>query len=98
MKTFETGQLVHIPAGSYRMKIQETDQLKIPFTANIMTKPLVGIFKEIVDHTTCVVVFHDGEWIVERACIYAKNEGEQDAGAGKYNETRRSLATVEGCG
>ena len=58
MSDFKTGDLVHIPSGSYRMKIYSQDkQYKIPFSANILTEPLIGVFKETVDHTTCVVVY-----------------------------------------
>ena len=86
MKTkINTGDLVHIPAGVYRMKIAENDdQYKIPFSANILREPHVGIFKEIVDHTTCVVVFHDGEWIVEKDYVYSKMEQQEAQHARAY--------------
>jgi hypothetical protein len=95
MKNFNTGQLVHVPAGAYRMKVAHTqEQYKIPFSANIMTQPMVGIYKESVDYTTSVVVFHDGEWIVEDSCIYTKNEGENHVGIDKCSQDRSKLVSA----
>lgn len=95
MNHFKTGDLVHIPSGSYRMKIYSEDkQYKIPFSANILTEPLIGVFKEPIDNTTCVVVFHDGEWIVENSCVYSKIQGEKNVRASEHKQDRRQLAAV----
>ena len=95
MKNHNAGDLVHVPAGAYRMKLaDERDQYKIPFTANILRKPLVGIFKEPVDHTTSIVVFYDGEWVVENSCVYCKNEGGNNVGNNKHKEQQQHLASV----
>ena len=45
---FKTGDLVHVPSGSYRVLYTEPDpegQMKIPFSFSITQKPAVGIFK-----------------------------------------------------
>ncbi len=95
MSHFKTGDLVHIPSGSYRMKVySQDDQYKIPFSANILTEPLIGVFKESVDNTTSVVVFHDGEWIVENSCVYSKIQGEKNVRVSEHKQDRRQLASV----
>ena len=95
MNEFKTGDLVHIPSGSYRMKVSsEKDQYRIPFSANILTEPLIGVFKEPIDNTTSVVVFHDGEWIVENSCVYSKLQGENNVGTSEYKQSGRHMAAL----
>mgnify|MGYP003648638856 FL=1 len=78
MKNFKTGDLVHVPAGAYRMKMQENGQMSIPWDCNLCMRPLLGVFKKKVNDHECVVLFHDGEWVIDSRCVYLKNQGEKD--------------------
>ena len=80
MNKFETGDLVHIPAGSYRIRFRSEDQdgqMTIPWDCNLSMHPLIGVFKEEINERESVVVFFDGEWVIETRSIYHKNKGEQ---------------------
>lgn len=69
------GDLVHIPSGSYRIlytKEQTNGQVPIPFGFSLTTKPIVGVYKQEHSDTQCVVVFHDGEYILEKSTVYLK--------------------------
>ena len=76
------GDLVHVPSGSYRMLCDndegEGGQRSIPFHISLTTKPIIGIYKEIHSETQCVVVFHDGEYILDKNTVYLKNGEKND--------------------
>ena len=93
MKDFKTGDLVHIPAGAYRMKIQKDGQMSIPWDCNLCMKPLIGVFKQQVNERECVVVFHDGEWVIDSGCVYLKNQGEENDRISEYNKSWRDLVS-----
>ena len=72
---FKTGDLVHVPSGSYRVLYVEPDpvgQMKIPFSFSITQKPTIGIFKNYLGSDECVVMFTDGEYAVDTRCVYFK--------------------------
>ena len=94
MKKLKMGDLVHIPAGAYRIKFlkDESDgQMTIPWNCNLAMKPLLGIFKEQISERECIVVFHDGEWVIDSTCVYPKNIGERNDRISEYNESWGSL-------
>lgn len=96
MKRLKTGDLVHIPAGSYRIKyrIEKDDgQMTIPWDCNLCMKPLIGVFKEVVNERECVVMFHDGEWVIETRSVYLKIQGEQDDRISEYNKSWGNLVS-----
>ena len=76
------GDLVHVPSGSYRMLCADEEegngQRSIPFHISLTTKPIIGIYKEIHSETQCVVVFHDGEYILDKNTVYLKNGEKND--------------------
>ena len=97
MKKFKTGDLVHVPAGAYRIKLLENQdadgQMHIPWNCNLSMKPLLGIFKKHVNERECVVMFHDGEWVVDSGSIYPKNKGVQNDRISEYNENWGNLVS-----
>ena len=75
------GDLVHIPSGSYRIlytKEEQDGQMTIPFSYSLTTRPIIGVFKEECSETQCVVVFHDGEYILDKSTVYLKNGENND--------------------
>jgi hypothetical protein len=72
------GDLVHIPSGSYRIlytKEEQEEQQHIPFHISLTTKPIIGVYKKECSETQCVVVFHDGEFVLDKTTVYLKNGG-----------------------
>jgi len=75
---FSTGDLVHIPSGSYRILYSEEDsngQMHIPFSFSITQKPKVGVFKKYFGSNECVILFNDGEYCIDTRWVF-KKEGE----------------------
>ena len=93
MRKLKTGDLVHVPAGAYRMKIQKDGQMTIPWDCNLCMRPLLGVFKEQVNERECVVLFHDGEWVIDSGCVYLKNKGETDDRVSEYSEDWGNLVS-----
>lgn len=93
MESIKIGDLVHIPAGAYRMKVQENGQMTIPWDCNLCMKPLLGVFKEKLNERESLVVFHDGEWVIDSGCIYLKIQGEKNDRISEYNKGRRDLVS-----
>ena len=96
MAKLNTGDLVHVPAGAYRIqfvKDEDDGQMSIPWNCNLPMEPLVGIFKKQLNDRECVVVFHDGEWVVDIRSVYEKNKGEDHAAINKYYENRRTMVS-----
>lgn len=71
------GDLVHIPSGAYRIlhvrEEQPDGQMTIPFHFSLTTKPILGVFKEELSDSQCVVMFHDGEYVLDKRTVYLKN-------------------------
>tara|TARA_Y100001938_G_C7809429_1_gene291145 strand:+ start:292 stop:579 length:288 start_codon:yes stop_codon:yes gene_type:complete len=91
-----TGDLVHVPAGAYRIKFMEDEedgQMHIPWNCNLSMKPLLGIFKEHINERECVVLFHDGEWVVDSQSVYVKNKGDRNVRINKHNKDWANLAS-----
>ena len=91
-----TGDLVHVPAGAYRIKFMEDEedgQMHIPGNCNLSMKPLLGIFKEHINERECVVLFHDGEWVVDSQSVYVKNKGDRNVRINKHNKDWANLAS-----
>ncbi len=89
------GDLVHIPSGSYRILYTREDgsgQVPIPFGFSLTTKPTIGVYKEEHSDTQCVVVFHDGEYILDKSTVYLKN-GETNDRTNNNIECRRQLVS-----
>jgi hypothetical protein len=89
------GDLVHVPSGSYRIlytKEEQGDQMSIPFSFSLTTKPIIGVFKEECSDTQCVVVFHDGEFILDKTTVYLKN-GDSDDRINNNIESSRQLVS-----
>ena len=93
MKKLKTGDLVHIPAGAYRMKIQDSGQMSIPWDCNLCMKPLIGVFKKSVNDRECIVLFHDGEWVIDSNCVYLKIQGEQNDRISEHNKSWGNLVS-----
>lgn len=76
------GDLVHIPSGSYRILYTDDEdpngQMTIPFSFSLTTKPIIGVFKEEHSDSQCIVVFHDGEFILDKKTVYLKNGDTND--------------------
>ena len=90
---FKTGDLVHVPSGSYRVLYTEPDpegQMKIPFSFSITQKPTVGIFKSYLGSDECVVLFTDGEYAIDTRCVYFK-QGEKNDRTNNNNTNKRDL-------
>ena len=89
-----TGDLVHIPSGAYRiLHVKDDDpdgQMPIPFHFSLTTKPILGVFKRELSESQCVVLFHDGEYVLDKSTVYLKN-GEKNDRANNNNESRREL-------
>tara|TARA_B100001093_G_C26566359_1_gene900949 strand:- start:389 stop:676 length:288 start_codon:yes stop_codon:yes gene_type:complete len=93
---FKTGDLVHIPAGTYRLRFKSEDldgQMCIPWDCNIAMEPLMGIYKEQANERESVIVFFDGEWVIENNYIYLKNKGARNVRTNQYNESRRTMVS-----
>jgi len=86
MRKIKIGDLVHIPAGAYRMKMQTDGQMSIPWDCNLCMRPLLGVFKQQVNERECVVLFHDGEWVIDSASVYLKNQGEENDRISEYSK------------
>ena len=88
------GDLVHIPSGAYRiLQTKEDDldgQMHIPFSFSLTTKPILGVFKEELSESQCVVIFHDGEFILDKKTVYLKN-GETNDRTNNNNKNCRQL-------
>ena len=97
MRKLKAGDLVHVPAGAYRIKLldnqDEDGQMHIPWNCNLSMKPLLGIFKKQVNERECVVMFHDGEWVVDAGCVYLKNTGGRSDRVSEYNESWANLVS-----
>ena len=96
MPKLRTGDLVHVPAGAYRIKFMEDEedgQMHIPWNCNLSMKPLLGIFKEQINERECVVLFHDGEWVVDSQSVYVKNKGDRNVRINKHNKDWANLAS-----
>ncbi|QDP62030.1 MAG: hypothetical protein GOVbin1807_29 [Prokaryotic dsDNA virus sp.] len=96
MMKLRTGDLVHVPAGAYRIKFMEDEedgQMHIPWNCNLSMKPLLGIFKEHINERECVVLFHDGEWVVDSQSVYVKNKGDRNVRINKHNKDWANLAS-----
>lgn len=90
---FKTGDLVHVPSGSYRVLYTVPDQdgqLKIPFSYSITQEPVVGIFKNYLGSDECIVMFPDGEFAVDKRCVYFK-QGEKNDRTNNNNTDKRDL-------
>tara|TARA_Y100000592_G_C5427608_1_gene296585 strand:- start:517 stop:804 length:288 start_codon:yes stop_codon:yes gene_type:complete len=90
---FKTGDLVHIPSGSYRVLYTEPDlkgQMKIPFSFSITQKPIVGIFKNYLGSDECLILFTDGEFAVDTRCVYFK-QGVKNDRINNNNTSKRNL-------
>ena len=90
MKKFKTGDLIHVPAGAYRIRFrkdEEDGQMTIPWDCNLSMEPLMGVFKQQVNEKESIVVFFDGEWVVETRSIYHKNKGEEYDRISEYSES-----------
>ena len=90
---FKTGDLVHVPSGSYRVLYTEPDpegQMKIPFSFSITQKPAVGIFKSYLGSDECVILFTDGEFAVGTKCVYFK-QGVKNDRTDNNNTNKRDL-------
>jgi len=102
MKKLKTGDLVHVPAGAYRIKFlkdqDDSGQMHIPWNCNLSMKPLLGIFKERVSERECIVMFYDGEWVVDSGSVYPKNIGEQNDRINQYNKGWGNLVSEQSCG
>ena len=95
---FKMGDLVHVPSGSYRILYatpNEDGQLKIPFSFSITQEPVVGVFKQYLGSDECVILFNDGEYAVDRRCVYFK-QGEKDDRIDNDNTNTRNLASKQG--
>ena len=91
---FKTGDLVHVPSGSYRVLYtlpDEQGQLKIPFSFSITQEPVVGIFKNYLGSDECLVLFPDGEFAVANKCVYFK-QGEKNDRIDNDNEDKGDVA------
>ena len=88
------GDLVHIPSGAYRLlHVKEDDpngQMPIPFNFSLTTKPILGVFKEELSESQCIVIFHDGEFILDKKTVYLKN-GETNDRTDNNNKNKREL-------
>ena len=96
MPKLRTGDSVHVPAGAYRIKFMEDEedgQMHIPWNCNLSMKPLLGIFKEQINERECVVLFHDGEWVVDSQSVYVKNKGDRNVRINKHNKDWANLAS-----
>tara|TARA_B100000900_G_C20495108_1_gene681250 strand:- start:706 stop:996 length:291 start_codon:yes stop_codon:yes gene_type:complete len=96
MKKLKTGDLVHVPAGAYRIKFRNEDddgQMSIPWDCNMLMEPKIGIFKKVFSEREYVVVFSDGEWVIDNACVYLKNKGEKDVRINQHIEDRRTMVS-----
>ena len=96
MKKLKAGDLVHIPSGTYRLKFRtegRDGQMSIPWDCNLAMEPLMGIFKEQVNEKESVVVFFDGEWVINNDCIYLKNKGDGDVRTREYNKSWRTMVS-----
>lgn len=96
MKKLRPGELVHIPSGTYRLRFRTQDQdgqMTIPWDCNIAMEPLVGIYKEQVNEKESLIVFFDGEWVVENNSIYLKNKGEKNVRTNQYIKSRRTMVS-----
>jgi len=93
MKKIKIGDLVHVPAGAYRMKMQTDGQMSIPWDCNLCMRPLVGVFKQQVNERECVVLFHDGEWVIDSGSVYLKNQGEENDRISEYSENWGNLVS-----
>ena len=92
---FKTGDLVHVPSGSYRVlyTVPDTDgQLKIPFSYSITQEPVVGIFKNYLGSDECIVMFPDGEFAVDKRCVYFK-QGEKNDRTNNNNKSKRNMVS-----
>lgn len=92
------GDLVHVPSGSYRVLYTEPKddgQLKIPFSFSITQEPVVGVFKQYLGSDECVVLFNDGEYAVDRRCVYFK-QGERNDRTDNNNANKRDLVSKQG--
>ncbi len=92
----DVGDLVHVPAGAYRIRFRKDEddgQMTIPWDCNLSMQPLIGVFKEHVNERESIVVFFDGEWVIETRSIYLKNKGETDVGSDKYKQNRRAMVS-----
>ena len=90
MTKLNTGDLVHIPSGTYRLKFRTEDQdgqMSIPWDCNLAMEPLMGIFKEQISDRESIVVFFDGEWVIDNNCIYLKNKGDKNVRTSKHIES-----------
>ena len=96
MTILKVGDLVHIPAGAYRIKFlkdEDDGQMHIPWNCNLSMKPLVGIFKEHINEKECIIMFYDGEWVVDSGSVYLKNKGVKNDRISEYNEDWGSLVS-----
>jgi hypothetical protein len=96
MMNLKVGDLVHIPAGSYRIKYrtqEEDGQMSIPWDCNLCMRPLVGVFKETVNERECVIVFHVGEWVIDSSCVYLKNKGDEYDRISEYSKEWKQLVS-----
>ena len=96
MIKFNTGDLVHIPAGAYRIRFRKDDedgQMTIPWDCNLSMHPLIGVFKEQVNERESIVVFFDGEWVIETKSIYLKNKGDRYDTISEYNKNWGNLVS-----
>ncbi len=94
MNKLKTGDLVHIPAGAYRVRFRKDEddgQMSIPWDSNLLMEPRVGIFKTLFSDRECVVVFNDGEWVIDRSSVYLKNRGDEDV---RINNTVKNWRTM----
>ena len=91
--SLKLGDLVHIPSGSYRIlysKEEQDGQMSIPFSFSLTTKPILGVYKESHSDTQCVVVFHDGEYILDKSTVFLKN-GEKNDTIYNDNPNKRTM-------
>ena len=97
MMKFKLGDLVHIPSGSYRLLYTKEDdegQMHIPFSFSITQKPKVGVFKEYYGSGECVVIFNDGEFVMDTRWVF-KKQGETKNDRTYYDFQSRGNLVLE---
>lgn len=92
---FKTGDLVHIPSGSYRILYvneDENGQIPIPFSFSITQEPKVGVFKKYFGSDECIILFNDGEFCIDTRCVYNK-QGVKNDRTNNNNTSKRNMVS-----
>ena len=78
---FKTGDLVFIPQSCHRfVKSEITKEQSLDYykSLSITTRPMLGVFRELVGENDCLVAFPDGTWMINLRDIYHHNEEKSD--------------------